>query len=312
MPVDQFQIPENPEKDERDRQSQVVGPEPRRRLLREGIDRVADQGGPGDYRDLDVQHLIVISRERLAVACPRAVQEDLLVAPFAEGQKEGEEEGAEQQPGGDPHRDRGRASDRPQDEAEGDHEDIHVGETFEEIGVGHLHQRVSAENRQEGAGQPERRHTQTDGGQQGGHHAPGGGADLARGQRTQPLHRMEPVGIAVPEVVHDVDRAGEETEAEGRQPHAGDRPPAARVGGLAGIPPREEVSRRNHDVLHPLRGAQQTDPGGKAGMGWRVGVTHGVFFGGSFFLGERRKPERIQSFKTMMKASVAILAFIFE
>ena len=163
----------------------------------------------------------MVSRERRA----RLGRNDLLVAPLAEGKEERKPERAREEPRRNPHAHRSGAGHGAQDEPRRNHRHVNVRDALEEAGVGALHQGVDEYHTEApcavGVAEDEvagEREAQGEHRKRGAHRIDLG--DEVGGDRTVPLHRMQPIGVVVGHVVQQIERARH--EGERRRPMAED------------------------------------------------------------------------------------------
>src|SRR4029079_7414893 len=235
-PVEQQQVSEEPVDDERDGRD-----EPARVVRRERVPR----GRVAARRRDDREQLV---HEGDAVAVERRTRVDAvepeLGAALTERDEEREQERAEQEPLRDADVDGDRARRRAQDEEPRDREHVDELEGLEAEGVGRLQGDERGEagerRRPECARERERRARARP-----GEHPSGPRGELAAGDGTRALDGMEPVGLGIAHVVHEVRRARRRAVGEERRHGRG---PARRVAELRG----EDDAREEQQVLRPL------------------------------------------------------------
>ena len=259
--VDELQVARYAERDEDGGQRKILRPEPRRRLRREGVPRVHGESGEGGGEHEDVERHGVVALQRLA-----RLRGDLeLVPALREGEEKRQRERAAEEPCRYANVHRRRACDSAKDEPGRYHRDVDVGDALEEARVRALHHRVyeqhgEAERAVRMAEDEEAREHQPRGEKRKSDPHRVDARDETRGDGPEALHRMQPVGVEVGDVVEKVERARHEAERGGHSGYQDERTPPARHRGLRGIGHREEPREEDDPVLRPLVHADRPQP----------------------------------------------------
>ena len=167
-----------------------------------------------------------------------------LVPTLAEGQEQRQQRGADQQPLADRHRHGDRAGHRPKDEAASDRQHVDDDDVLQRGRV-HQQQRHVASGRQRNHGTDEECcrkgcSAQNRSGERGRSRR-----ELARGDRPHPFQRMPLVGIAVGDVVEQIDRPRQRAEDRERRK-------SQEEGGWIREASAEQQPGKDDQVLGPL------------------------------------------------------------